>query len=104
MLTSGINFFNFKKNNKYKRNSKILTALNNEKNQVTQSLSKNYRNNFSKKLLKKYKKSNNFRIIGMGGSILGSKAIYYFLKSRIKKKFDFIDNLSSEIQKNKKKM
>ena len=103
MLTSGINFFNFKKNNKYKRNSKILTALNNEKNQVTQSLSKNYRNNFSKKLLKKYKKSNNFRIIGMGGSILGSKAIYYFLKSRIKKNFDFIDNLSSEIQKNKKK-
>ena len=103
MLTSGINFFNFKKNNNYKRNSKILTALNNEKNQVTQSLSKNYRNNFSKKLLKKYKKSNNFRIIGMGGSILGSKAIYYFLKSRIKKNFDFIDNLSSEIQKNKKK-
>ena len=31
----------------------------------------------------------------MGGSILGSKAIYYFLKDKIKKKFFFTDNLSS---------
>ena len=30
----------------------------------------------------------------MGGSVLGSKAIYSFLKYKIKKKFNFIDNLN----------
>ena len=41
----------------------------------------------------------------MGGSILGSKAIYSFLKHKIKKKFIFIDNLDQcflkKIQKRK---
>ena len=32
----------------------------------------------------------------MGGSILGSEAIYYFLKDRIKKRVYFIDNIDSE--------
>ncbi len=44
----------------------------------------------------KIKKLNKFKtvvVIGMGGSILGSKAIYSFLKHKIKKKFIFIDNL-----------
>ena len=30
----------------------------------------------------------------MGGSILGAKSIYSFLNHKIKKKFDFIDDLS----------
>ena len=34
-------------------------------------------------------------MIGMGGSILGSEAIYSFLKDKIKKKFYFINNLQS---------
>ena len=32
----------------------------------------------------------------MGGSILGAKAIYSFLKKKIKKKFFFQDNLSEK--------
>ena len=38
----------------------------------------------------------------MGGSILGSQTIYDFLKSKIKKNFYFIDNLSSKIKEEKK--
>ena len=33
-------------------------------------------------------------LIGMGGSILGTKAIFRFLKKKIKKDVNFIDNLS----------
>ena len=42
----------------------------------------------------------------MGGSILGSKAIYNFLKHKIKKNFQFFDNLISTIPNsdNKKKL
>ena len=32
-------------------------------------------------------------MIGMGGSILGSEAIYFSLKHKIKKTFLFLDNL-----------
>ena len=52
--------------------------------------------------LKKYK---TIVIIGMGGSILGTKAIYSFLKHKIKKKLIFLDNLDEnylkQIKKNK---
>ena len=34
-------------------------------------------------------------MIGMGGSILGAKAIYSFLQFKIKKKFIFLDNLDA---------
>ena len=40
----------------------------------------------------------------MGGSSLGTQAIYEFLKFKIKKKFYFIDNLQNTIDKNKKKV
>ena len=40
----------------------------------------------------------------MGGSILGSEAIYYFLQSKIKKKINFFDDLDiSKITEFKKK-
>ncbi len=39
----------------------------------------------------------------MGGSILGTKAIYEFLSEKIKKKFSFIDNLQPKKKINKKK-
>ncbi len=55
---------------------------------------------------KNFKKFKTIVIIGMGGSILGSKAIYSFLKHKIKKKFIFLDNLDEDylkqIKKNKK--
>ena len=37
----------------------------------------------------------------MGGSSLGAKAIYSFLKLKIKKKFEFLDNI--EVHKSNKK-
>ena len=43
--------------------------------------------------IKDFKKFQTVIIIGMGGSILGAKAIYSFLKYKIKKEFIFIDNL-----------
>ena len=85
MLTSGIKFLNFKE----KKNSlvvkKKLKLLLQNKDVVILSLSKNYNNSFNKKDIKKYRKLSNFRIIGMGGSTLGSQAIYDFLNHKIKK-------------------
>ena len=43
-------------------------------------------------------------MIGMGGSTLGTQAIYDFLKHKIKKNFIFIDNLQTKINKDKKKL
>ena len=102
MLTTGINFINFKKTINKKLNLQIISFLKKEKNQVIKSLSKNYKNNFNKKFIKKFYAFKNFRLIGMGGSILGSQTIYDFLKSKIKKNFYFIDNLSSKIKEEKK--
>ena len=49
--------------------------------------------NFSNTLVKKFKKNQNIIVIGMGGSILGTKSIYSFLKHKVKKKVIFLDNL-----------
>ena len=103
MLTKGIKFINFKKK---KINSNLKKKLNNilkENNQIILSLGKNYKYSFKKKNLKKYKKNSDYRVIGMGGSSLGARAIYDFLKNKIKKNFIFIDNLGSNFLKEKKK-
>ena len=60
------------------------------------SFEKNYKFSYSRKLIKKLKKSKIYILVGMGGSILGAKAIYSFLKNKIKKKFFFQDNLSEK--------
>ena len=39
----------------------------------------------------------------MGGSSLGTQAIYDFLEHKIKKKFEFLDNLKSQKKKKKKR-
>ncbi len=52
---------------------------------------------------KKFKKYNSIVIIGMGGSILGAKAIYSFLKHKIKKRLIFLDNLDENYLKQIKK-
>ena len=103
MLTSGIKFLNFKeKKNSLVVKKKLKLILQN-KDAVILSLSKNYNNSFNKKDIKKYRKSSNFRIIGMGGSTLGSQAIYDFLNHKIKKNFTFIDNLDANQKKQKEK-
>ena len=52
---------------------------------------------FINKTLKKYSKFKNIIIIGMGGSILGTEAIYDFLNLKIKKKINFYNNLDGKI-------
>ena len=104
MLTKGINFTNFKKKYKIQSTKKKLETIIKENNEIIQSLGKFYKYSFKKKNIKKYTKNYNFRVIGMGGSSLGTKAIYDFLKHKIKKKFQFIDNLNSQyLIDNKKK-
>jgi len=102
MLTTGISIIDFKIKAKESKVKKKLISLIKSKNHVISSLSKNYKNSFDKKKLKKYKKDLNYRVIGMGGSTLGTQAIYDFLKHKIKKKFLFIDNLQASQKKDKK--
>ena len=74
-----------------KINSDIEDPLN-----LIHLLNSDYNFNFDIKDLKKFKKFNTIAIIGMGGSVLGSKAIYYFLKKKIKKKIYFFDDINPE--------
>ena len=104
MISPRISFKNFKsKKVKTSLVTKKLTTLIKEKNEILKSLSKDYKNNFNHKNLKKFKKSLDFRVIGMGGSSLGAKAIYDFLRHKIKKNFFFIDNLKVNNLEQKKK-
>ena len=103
MLTTGIIFKNFKIKKNFNKTKKILSSLLKEKNHILNSLSNNYSDSYSKKKIQKYKTSLNFKVIGMGGSTLGTQTIYSFLKSKIKKKFLFIDNLSVDQNKQYKK-
>ncbi len=103
MLTSGILLINFNIKKNTKEIKKNLISIIANKNQVVTSLSKNYKNSYKKKKIKNYIKNKNIRIIGMGGSILGARAIYDFLKSKIKKNFKFIDNLQNFQKKDKEK-
>ena len=102
MLTKKINFKNFEIKSKKNNIKKIFQDL--KKNylkgqvKVLKSLSRNYQYSFNYKLINKYKKFKNFRVIGMGGSILGSEAIYHFLNHKIKKNFSFINNLQNKLE------
>ena len=99
MLTSGINFINFKQQKKIKKIKQLLNKTLKNRNEVIQSLDKNYKYSYNINKLRKFKTSKNFKIIGMGGSTLGAQAIYDFLKPKIKKNFEFIDNLQSTKKK-----
>ena len=90
------------RNTDKKRILKIFKKILNENSQTIKSLGKNYQSKYKKKQLSGYKKSKNYRIIGMGGSILGTQAIYDFLKHKIKKDFIFINNLQNNQKKEKK--
>ena len=102
MITNGINFKNFLINKKSKQITIILNHILNKKNQVIQSLSSNYKDSFNIKILNKYKKFKNFRVIGIGGSSLGTEAIYNFLRKKIKKNFSFINDLDFTTENKKK--
>ena len=103
MLTQNISFKNFLIYKKKLVVKKNLNLILNQKTQVISSLSKSYKDSFSKKNIKHFNKKLDYRIIGMGGSTLGAQAIYDFLKKKIKKKFIFVDNLNTSKNKQTKK-
>lgn len=108
MLTKNIKFTNFRGNTNSSNKKKLAKILKN-KNLVIEipllkSLSKDYQLSYSKKLVSSLKKFKKINLIGMGGSILGTQAIYDFLKDKITKKINFFDNLQSrEFNTNKEK-
>ena len=89
------NFLNIKniKNNKIIKKD-FLYLLKNQPS-FFETLKPTYKYSYSKKVISKYKKFSNIRIIGMGGSILGAQAIYDFLKKKVKKKLTFVNNLNN---------
>ena len=103
-LTNNINFQNFKSKNTNKKIQKLLNYLLNNENHILNSLSKSYKDSWNKKIKLKFNKYKNVILIGMGGSIMGSRAIYSFLNKKIKKNFYFIDNFEhNNLKKIKKK-
>ena len=106
MFSKNITFINFK--NKKIKNIKAKTNYLKKyewlKNYpLLKSFTKSFKYSYSKKDINKYKFYKDFRLIGMGGSILGTEAIYQFLRHKIKKIFYFYNNLIPQI-KNLKKM
>ena len=95
MLTKNISFKNFRLKKYSKKIKKDFDILLKENNEIIKSLSQSYINSYNKKDILKFKKYFNVRIIGMGGSILGTESIYTFLKNKIKKSFFFNNNLQS---------
>ena len=92
-------FNNLKFNNekKYlKKFHKIFLEMTDEiklSNKTLNVLNYEYKFNFINKKLSKFKKFKSIAIIGMGGSILGTEAIFSFLKRKLNKKVFFFNNL-----------
>ena len=74
----------------------VIKGLNNNLKNTFYVLSDFFKLNFDFHDLKKFNKYKSVAVIGMGGSILGSAAIYNFLKNKIKKKFYFFGDINSK--------
>jgi glucose-6-phosphate isomerase len=103
MISSRISFKNFRLKKKNSNLNKHLIEIINNPNAIINSLKKDYKYSYRKSLIKKFQKYQNLRIIGMGGSVLGFKAIHSFLFSKIKKRVIFHDNLEKLSKLNLKK-
>ena len=105
MLNRNVRFVNFKssikKNLVNKKIKKIEIENFLKKYPLLQSFTKNYKSSYNQKDIKKLKKFKNFNLIGMGGSILGTEAIYQFLTKKVKKNFYFINNLRPKLNQKK---
>ena len=86
--------FNNKFKKKYSLILKDITKNLDEPKDTLHSLSQEFKFNFKIKDIYKFKRFKTVAIIGMGGSILGSEALYYFLKDKIKKNFLFFDDIN----------
>ena len=98
------NSIHFKKKKNISKNishnySNIFAEVSNDLNDVKKTinvLNKNFRFNFKFSDLQKFKKFKKVAIVGMGGSVLGIEAIFYFLKKRIRKKVYFFDDIKDD--------
>ncbi len=104
MLTKRIKLKSFKKKILEKNVAKNLKLIIKNKTEIIKSLSTNYVNNYKIRKIKSLVGKDDIRLIGMGGSILGSQAIYNFLVDKIKKNFYFIDSLNFKPKKDKNKI
>ena len=103
MLTKNLIFENFVNKKVNLKLKSYLKELISSKNEVINSLSRGYKYSYTKKSIKKLKGYKDIRIFGMGGSSLGTLAIYDFLKHKINKNFYFLTNLNQKIKFPKKK-
>ena len=95
-------FFKSKRFNKnLKKTHKIFNSflldLKNFKIPLLECYEKDYTFDFLPTTVNKFSKFKNIVIIGMGGSILGTKSIYSFLKKKVKKEVFFFDNLDENL-------
>ena len=102
-ITEAIYFKNFKKKKVNIKLFKLLKDLTSKENQIIRSLTSSYQNSYSNSIILKLKKYSEIKLIGMGGSTLGARAIYSFLKDKIKKNFIFVDSLEPKNDKIKNK-
>ena len=101
-ISHNIDFNDFKNKKPSNKLLKIFDDLKKNENEIIHSFRKSYKNSYSPNLSQKLKKFKNINLFGMGGSSLGTQAIYSFFKKRIKKNFNFIDNLANFNLKKKK--
>ncbi len=98
-------FTKFKDKINFNQRKRLLNIINKINNttwpKFLTSFKENYKYSYNYKLIKKYKTYNSINIIGMGGSALGSRAIYNFLKKKIKKTVNFLDNLNLKKKQSK---
>ncbi len=103
MFSKKINItsFNLKKKNDNKIKKIFFKSLQKkDKNyKIIDTFSNNYQYSYNKKKISKFKKYKTISIFGLGGSSLCIKAIYDFLRFKIKKKAYFYDNLDVVIPK-----
>ena len=102
-LTNNIHFENFKSKKNNKKIQKLFNNLINTESHILNSLRKSYKDSWNKKIKLVLKKYKNVILIGMGGSIMGSRAIYSFFNKKIKKNFYFVDSFEHGNLKNIKK-
>ena len=86
----------FRLDNKFKKISSDVVNEIKDPKKTLNILSHKFNFKFKKSDLKNFKRFKVIAIIGMGGSILGIKAIHNFLNDKINKKVYFFDNLNEK--------
>jgi len=100
MLTKNVKFKNFVSKKNLKLNKILRNVIKDkaliEKYPLLQSLTNKFKYSYNNNNIKSFKSYSKINLVGMGGSILGAKTIYSFLKHKVKKNFSFYDNLQSQ--------